>query len=101
MKNINGVLIETLSKKFIAANMLEVEVGTNGFFGGDQGHGSRTYFKLKDLGGTDIEVLTKLSDESENAVEEVEIILGGDSELSTFIQAISFALKVLKLQAGD
>lgn len=100
MKNINGVLIETLSKKFIAANMLEVEVGTNGFFGGDQGHGSRTYFKLKDLGGTDIEVLTKLSDESENAVEEVEIILGGDSELSTFIQAISFALKVLKLQAG-
>ena len=33
---------------------LEVEAGTNGYQGGDSGHGSRTYLRLKDLGSTDI-----------------------------------------------
>lgn len=101
MKTVNGVPIETLSRDLIEANMMEVEVGTNGFFGGDQGHGSRTYFRLKNLGGTNMEVLTKPSDESENAVDEVVIMLGGDSELLTFMDALSFALKVLDLQIGD
>ena len=48
-----------------------------------------------------MEVLTKPSDESENAVDEVVIMLGGDSELLTFMDALSFALKVLDLQIGD
>lgn len=50
MRIINEKTVETLTKEFLAANAISVEVGTNGFKGGDSGHGSRTYFKLKDLG---------------------------------------------------
>lgn len=93
MRNVNGVRIQTLSKEFIDCNILKVEVGTNGYMGGDTGHGSRTYFRLSDLGGTDIEVKSYGDD--------VEISLGGDAELTTFIKALKFAIKILESQAGE
>jgi hypothetical protein len=92
-KTLNGVTIETWITEIISANMLEVEVGTNGYQGGDSGHGCRTYFKLKDLASTDIE--PKIN-RDENGNLEVEIALGGDCELNTFIESLEFAIKVLK-----
>ena len=36
-------------------NTLTVTVGTNGYQGGDSGHGGRTYISIEDTGCTDIE----------------------------------------------
>lgn len=70
-------------KCFSSANILEATVATNGYQGGDSGHGSRTYFCLEDLGGTDMDA--RVSDSK------VEIMLGGDTELETFIEALRWA----------
>lgn len=85
----------TETKEFVSCNILECEVGTNGYHGGDTGHGCRTYFRLKDLSSTDIEVATS---ENEYGNKEVEIQLGGDCELSTFIEALEFAVETLRKQ---
>lgn len=101
MRLINEKTVETLTKEFLAANAISVEVGTNGFKGGDSGHGSRTYFKLKDLGGTDLEMRVRPAYVGDIITQEVELIFEGDSELMTFIKALKFAVKVLELQAGE
>ncbi len=90
---INDEEIETWTGEFCSANTVEVEVGTNGYKGGDTGHGSRTYFRFKDLACTDVSI--KCTED------EVEIELGGDTELETFIQSLEFALKVLKEQSKE
>ena len=99
-----------------SANILSVEAGTNGFHGGDSGHGSRTHFAIEDLASTDMRISFhadkcvggKLeTDETGLLVHgvdlhcsRIEIDLGGDCELETFIQALEFAAKTLRQQAG-
>lgn len=90
---VNGYPVETETTEFINANILEVEAGTTGYRGGDTGHGGRTYLRIKDLGCTDMEVYF-----SEEAGLEIE--LGGDCELETFIQALDFAVAKYKEQSG-
>lgn len=80
----------------IGANILEVVAGTNGHKGGDSGHGSRTYISIKDVAGTDI--MVKAIPESNSSNGGVEIVLGGDSELETMIEALKFIVKVLEYQ---
>lgn len=86
--------VEVFSREIVSANILEVEAGTNGFRGGDGGHGSRTYFRLKNLGGTCFDF--KQLDE-----DTIEFILYGDAELDTFIKALKFAVKVLEDQKNE
>lgn len=93
-KIIHKISIPTWQREIIDASILEVEAGTNGFQGGDSGHGSRTYFRLKDICSSDITIRT-LTDSFNNPTG-VEILLGGDSELRTFMEALEFAVKVLK-----
>lgn len=90
---VNDKPIITFQREIVSANILEVEAGTNGYQGGDSGHGSRTYIRIEDLGSTDIEVTPK-----ENGVE---IVLGGDCELETMIRALKFITKVLEDQAAE
>lgn len=54
-REIGGKTVTTYSRDIYSANVLEVEAGTNGYQGGDSGHGSRTYFRIENAGGTDIE----------------------------------------------
>ncbi len=84
--------VNTYTRDIVSCNILEVEAGTNGFMGGDTGHGSRTYFRIHDLGSTDIEVHTlgRYGDEG------LEVSLGGDCELETIITALKFITKVLE-----
>ena len=77
-------------------NILEIVAGTNGYHDGDSGHGCRTFVRLRNLGCTDIKV-NKLVDSCGDD-EGVEILLGGDAELSTLIEALEFAADVLKSQ---
>lgn len=95
-KKVNGELVSTEILEITNANILQVEVGTNGYQGGDTGHGSRTYFAVKDLASTDLEA--KVEQDKYGSVS-VEIELGGDTELETFIEGLEFAVKKLKEQS--
>ena len=91
-RRIGGIEIPTYKREVVSANILEVEAGTNGYQGGDTGHGSRTYFRIENEGGTDIQVrpLGRYGDEG------FEVTLGGDCELETIITALKFITKVLE-----
>ena len=91
-RRIGGIEVPTYKREVVSANVLEVEAGTNGYQDGDTGHGSRTYFRIENEGGTDIQVrpLGRYGDEG------FEVTLGGDCELETIITALKFIIKVLE-----
>lgn len=91
-RNVDDTTITTFSREIFNANVLEVEAGTNGYQGGDSGHGSRTYFRIENAGGTDIEARLI----GPYGTDGIEISLGGDSELETIITALKFITKVLE-----
>lgn len=99
IRNVSGVDIETWSREIIDANLLSVEAGTNGYQGGDSGHGSRTYIRIQDEGGTDIDA--RAITDKFGFTTGIEIALGGDAELSTIIEALEFVTKVLKDQIKE
>ena len=94
---VKGMEVTTFSREIVSGNILEVEAGTNGYHGGDSGHGSRTYFRISDFGGTDIQarVLGKYGDEG------FEVFLGGDCELETIITALKFITQVLEEESKE
>lgn len=94
IRRVNGVDVETWERKIIDANILSVEAGTNGYQGGDTGHGGRTYIRISDEGSTDINARV-IKDRCDNT-SGIEIALGGDAELSTMIEALKFITKVLE-----
>ena len=91
-RNIDGATITTYSREIYSANVLVVEAGTNGYQGGDSGHGSRTYFRIENAGGTDIEAHLI----GPYGTDGIEVSLGGDCELETIITALKFITKVLE-----
>ena len=96
-KTINGERVDTFIRGIVGRDsLLEAEAGTNGYQGGDTGHGSRTYLRLKDLGGTDIECHVA---EDKYGSTSVEIVLGGDTELETMKEALRWMLTVLEAQS--
>lgn len=93
-RKVNGVDVETWEREIIDANILSVEAGTNGYQGGDTGHGGRTYIRISDEGGTGISA--KVLKDRYGDTSGIEISLGGDAELSTMIEALKFITKVLE-----
>ena len=93
-RRIKGVDVETWEREIIDANILSVEAGTNGYQGGDTGHGGRTYIRISDEGGTDLSA--KVLKDRYGDTSGIEIALGGDAELSTMIEALKFITKVLE-----
>ena len=79
---------ELYSSEFGTFNTLGVTVATNGYQGGDSGHGGRTYICFEDLCSTDIDAVVSYCQDT-NA--KVEIMLGGDSELNSMIDALRWA----------
>jgi hypothetical protein len=96
-KKVNGALISTFGASYEICNMLSVEAGTNGFRGGDSGHGSRTYLSFENGYSTDMSV-------SINGVQfsadKIELMFGGDCELEMVILALEYAVKTLKNQTN-
>lgn len=90
----NDIIVTTCKTSISMCNIIDVEAGTNGYHGGDSGHGGRTYIRIEDNSGSDMQVKTVNGDRG------VEIFLGGDSELDTIIGALEFAVKILKKQAS-
>jgi hypothetical protein len=92
---VNGEQVDTVQTKLHYHSALEVEAGTNGEHGGASKYGSRTYIRLKDLSGFDIE--SKTSSDGK----EVEITIGGDCELQQIQDALTFILATLKNQQKE
>ena len=92
---IDGNPVQVFNKGIISCNIIEVEAGTNGYHGGDSSSGCRTFISIKDIASTDIRInhLTE-----NNGDKGFQIILGGDTELYTFIKAFEFIVNVLKTQ---
>ena len=97
-KVIDGIEVPTQRRHFYSANILSCEVGTTGYCGGDSGNGGRTYIKISDGCSTDLRCKIIKDDKfrPEYHVDGVEIVLGGDCELDTIIDAFEYAAKVLK-----
>ena len=96
----DGTRLTTFTREVTSSNAIEVEVGTNGFKGGNAEHGSRTYFRITDIGNTDMFVKTSRRPFSNNT-ESAEFILGGDCELETIIRALKFVVKVLEEESAE
>ena len=96
-REVNGEIVPTVIEEINGANLLFVEVGTNGKKGGDSGYGCRTYIKIVDESGTDIKARSIDTEDRKNAG--IEIMLGGDSELNTIIEALKFCTKILEQSA--
>ena len=94
----DGTEITTYTRDVVSANILEVEAGTTGYMGGDTGHGGRTYFRIKDEGGTDIDIKPFMD---RFGSEGFEVTLGGDCELETMSRALKFITKVLEDESGE
>ena len=91
--NVKDICGELHSSEFGIFNTLGVTVATNGYQGGDSGHGGRTYLSFEDLCSTDIDAAVTYGQDT-NA--KVEIMLGGDSELDSMIDALRWAADKLE-----
>lgn len=94
----DGTEITTYTRDVVSCNILQVEAGTTGYKGGDTGHGGRTYFRIKDEGGTDINIKPFMD---RFGSEGFEVTLGGDCELETMIRALKFITKVLEEESEE
>lgn len=94
-----SIEIQTAYQLIGGINQLGIEAGTNAPKGGDSGAGGRTYLRISEQGGTVWSVTVVDEDGSTHLFDSptaVAITLGGDSELSTLIRALEFALAALK-----
>ena len=99
VKEIDGIPVPTARNTFTSCNILSVEVGTTGYMGGDTGYGCRSYLRITDEGSTDLRCRVKANDGEDyeaHRANRIEIMLGGDTELETFTQALRFAADVLE-----
>ena len=94
---VDGTHIDTYKKEIVSANILEVEVGTTGYMGGDTGHGGRTFFRIKDLASTDMRLAFRDNGKyfKSRYLNDLELTFGGDCELDTFCEALRIGYNVL------
>ncbi len=86
--------IKWKSKTFVSCNILKMLCGTNCPCGGDAGHGGKTILKLEDEACTDWEIYVNGQLVCE-CPQTVTLILKGDTENETFIDALKYASKYL------
>ena len=98
---VDGTEIKTYGQHITSCNIIDVEVGTTGIMGGDTSHGGRTYFKIRDVAGTDMRCrLFNHGKEYEfDNVNQMELIFGGDTELDTFCEALRIGYEVLSRES--
>lgn len=80
------------------ACVMKATAATNGFKGGDSGHGSRTVVILENEGSVDWSVIVDGVKHADPR--KITISLGGDAELRSMIKALRFAANTLTKQSG-
>lgn len=90
--------MEYTGKEITNFNILNVNVGSTGFKGGDAGAGGKTILRLQDRASTvwNLEYEDMYERKIIKQPEYIEIELRGDSELQTFVEALEFAVEELK-----
>lgn len=88
--------VNVYQHEITSANILCVEVGTNCPQGGDSGHGGRTVLRFLDYAGT--AMAASINGSAQLDAQKFEIVFGGDCEHQTLIEALEFALQVLRGQ---
>ena len=109
IRRIDREFIKTVKTEMVNCNRLEVETGTNGYHGGDTGHGGRALVRLSDASSTDMRcnILGDIEGSIEtyevhfSHVDFVEIVVGGDAEIETLIDSLEFVVKNLKEQLNN
>ena len=109
IRRIDREFIKTVKTEMVNCNILEVETGTNGYHGGDTGHGGRALVRLSDAASTDMRCLIsgEIAGYSQtyeiyfSHVDSVEIVVGGDAEIETLIDSLGFIVKNLKEQLNN
>lgn len=97
IETIDGYSINIIGNEFKSANILKVSAGTNGYKGGDSGHGARMYIEFNDLAATNMKIKLNSAQDYKD-VERIEIVFSGDTELQTAIEGLEFILNNLKTQ---
>ncbi len=97
---VDGIEVKTRKQKIVGLNIITVEAGTTGYCGGDSGHGGRTVLRIKDESSTDMRCRLRDSGKEYeyDYLNQIDLILGGDSEMETLIEALEFAVDTLKKQ---
>lgn len=93
------MLLSAMQKTFHSANVLEVTAATNGYHGGDAGHGCRTIVRIEDRAGTAIKA--RVIPESIHGNGGIELMLAGDCELFTLVDGLRFAADALEKLAEE
>ena len=94
---VDGQKVTTWSRDITNSCCLQAEAGTNGYHGGDWGHGCRVFLRLEDLAGTDF--CTGYDNEKlDERVSEIVIALGGDCELAAIKEVLRWWLSILEAQ---
>jgi hypothetical protein len=96
-REIGGKTVSTRTSDDISCCSLKYEAGTNGYHGGDWGHGSRTYLRLENVNSINWEVSVDGNKFKEPI--SMEIVLGGDCELEAIKKALRFMLATLEQQS--
>lgn len=94
---VDGQEVPVLQEVFASCNSLRARAGTTGYRGGDSGHGGRTVILLRDEGGTDLSC--EVDGRGLLPAKEIRIVVGGDSELRTVLDALRFILATLEREA--
>lgn len=94
--NADGKDVEVVMKDHFGT--IFSEIGTNGYKGGDAGHGSRTYVKFGNVSGS-VGVVKIDGETVANSPNDIEIVFEGDVELDCCIEMFEHFVKVLKEQS--
>lgn len=98
--------IISYSAEVYSANILGVKAGTNGYHGGDAGHGGHSFIEIEDFGCTAMDISVYGEDCGDMYVAErevnksVRVDVYGDTELVTLINALRFMADALE-EASD
>ena len=90
IRQVDNMKFMTVETDFCSHNTIEVEVGTTGYEAGTNKYDVKTYFRISDTGGTQIE--------AKSSPAGVEVFLEGESELYTITEALKFIVSILEKQ---
>lgn len=96
---VNGIGFDSFERTIKDACSFTVEVGTNGYKGGNAKKGSRTMLSIKGLKGASVAAVPL--GKEDNCSGGFIFAASGDAELYGLLHSLKFAVKVLEDQIGE
>ncbi len=99
LNNLDPIEIPTETAQHMCYCNLAYEAGTNGYCGGDTGHGGRTYLRLEEVGSGEVDMYVRVNGGAKVDCTKLEIFFGGDDELDAIKKCLKFMLETLEKQS--